>query len=205
MKEKDLLSVARIVSSIFTPYYLPLVAILVLFMFTYLNMLPLSYKIFVLIFVYLFTVLFPTLPIQAYKKYAGPTFNEIGEKEKRMIPYIISIVCYFTCYYLMIVLHIPHFMGTILVVALAIQIVCAIINIRWKISTHSAAIGGFTGGVMGFSLLFSFNPLWWLCLLFLLSGIVGTSRILLKKHSLSQVVVGFLVGLGLSFYLVMIV
>ena len=96
------------------------------------------------------------------------------------------------------VFHIPHFMGTILSAALFIQIVCALINVWWKISTHTAAIGGVAGSLFVFGELFGFNPVWWLCLVLILAGILGSSRIILRQHSLSQVVAGFLVGMVCS-------
>ena len=40
----------------------------------------------------------------------------------------------------------------------------------WKISTHTAAIGGVTGSLIAFSLLFNFNPMWWACLTLIVSG-----------------------------------
>lgn len=42
---------------------------------------------------------------------------------------------------------------------------------------------------------FSFNPLWWLCLVLVLAGAVGTARMILRQHTLSQVVMGFLIGI----------
>jgi membrane-associated phospholipid phosphatase len=81
-----------------------------------------------------------------------------------------------------------------LVAALTIQMVCAFVNIWWKISTHSAAIGGVAGALLAFAEIFTFNPTWWLCLVLLVSGMVGTSRMILKQHSLSQVLIGFILG-----------
>ena len=102
-------------------------------------------------------------------------------------------------------MHIPRFMGSILMAALIIQVICALINIWWKISTHTAAIGGVTGALIAFSILFMFNPIWWLCLVILLAGMVGTSRIILRQHSLSQVIAGFFVGLLVSFFCILLV
>lgn len=50
--------------------------------------------------------------------------------------------------------HVPHFMGSILIAALVIQVACAIINLFIKISTHTAAIGGVTGALLAFQLYF---------------------------------------------------
>ena len=92
----------------------------------------------------------------------------------------------------------PHFMSSIVVAALAVQIVCALINVWWKISTHTAAVGGLGGALFAFSCYLGFNPVWWYCIIFLIGGIVGTSRMILRQHSLSQVVVGFWVGVFCS-------
>ena len=119
-----------------------------------------------------------------------------------MVPYLISILCYFACYYLMELLHIPHIISIILLIALFIQILCAIINVWWKISTHTAAIGGVAGAIVAFSLIFAFNPVWWFSLVIILAGMVGTSRIILRQHTLSQVVAGFCVGLLCAFFII---
>lgn len=203
MKEKNIILAARTISIVFTPFYLPVLGLVALFMLSYLNRLvPWYYKLTVIMMVYLFTVLLPTLLIHLYRKYQGWTLHELGMKERRMVPYIISIVCYFACYYIMNLYHIPHFISSILITALAIQIICALINVWWKISTHSAAIGGVTGALMSFAMLFQFNPTWWLCLSILFAGLVGASRIILKQHTLSQVNVGFIVGLTAAFYII---
>ncbi len=203
MKEKNIILAARTISIVFTPFYLPVLGLVALFMLSYLNRLvPWYYKLTVIMMVYLFTVLLPTLLIHLYRKYQGWTLHELGMKERRMVPYIISIVCYFACYYIMNLYHIPHFISSILITALAIQIICALINVWWKVSTHSAAIGGVTGALMSFALLFQFNPTWWLCLAILFAGLVGSSRIILKQHTLSQVNVGFIVGLISAFYII---
>ena len=179
---------------LFTPFYLSIVGIALLFLFSYLNMFPWSYKIQVLLMVYLFTVMLPSLLIHVYRRYQGWNLIELGHREKRMIPYILSIISYFTCVYVMERLHMPHFMGSIIVAALAVQIVCALINIWWKISTHTAAIGGVAGALFAFSYYLGFNPVWWLCLVIIVAGMVGTSRMILRQHSLSQVVGGFGIG-----------
>ncbi len=189
-------------SMIFTPFYLPLVGLVALFMFSYMSLLPMSYKVHTLLTVYLFTILIPTLLIHLYRRYQGWTSRELGKKERRIVPYIISIVCYFGCFFLMEYHNTPRVISIILVAALVIQMVCALINVWWKISTHTAAIGGVQGALLAYSIGFSFNPLWWLCVVLLLAGMVGSARIILRQHTLSQVVVGFFVGLFCAFMVI---
>ena len=111
-----------------------------------------------------------------------------------MVPYLISIFCYFCCIWLMEHLHIYHFIGSILMAALLVQMTCVLINVWWKISTHTAAIGGVAGALIAFSHIFGFNPVWWLSVVLVVAGILGSARMILRQHSLSQVVVGFAVG-----------
>lgn len=193
-REKQIILTARVVSLVFTPFYLPLVGLVALFFLSYLRHYPLENKFFVLAIVYTFTILLPTLLIHLYRRYQGWSLFQISRRERRVIPYVISIICYFVCIYLMEKFHIPHFMGSIVIAALIVQMVCALINVWWKISTHTAAIGGVAGALFVFSELFGFNPVWWYCLIFLIAGILGTARMLLRQHSLSQVVGGFFVG-----------
>ena len=194
-RERNIILTARIISLVFTPFYLPLVGLMALFMFSYLGLMPWAYKLQVLTLVYVFTILLPTILIHLYRKYKGWNLIDLGHKERRIVPYVISILCYFFCVYLMDLFHIPHFMGAILSAALFIQIICALINVWWKISAHMAAIGGVAGALFVFAEVFGFNPVWWHCLVFVVAGILGTSRMILRQHTLLQVVAGFLVGI----------
>lgn len=204
MKEKEIIFTAKVLSVLFTPFYLPILGLLILFIFSYLSLLPLTYKLFLLLMFYLFTVFLPTVLIRFYRRYQGWTLIELGSRERRAIPYVISIFSYLLCYYIMAATHVPHFMGSILIAALVIQVACAIINLFIKISTHTAAIGGVTGALLAFSVIFSFNPVWWLCIVLLLAGMVGTSRMILRQHSLRQVVLGYLAGVACSFVSVLL-
>lgn len=193
-REKQIIITARVVSMIFTPFYLPILGLAALFFLSYLNLYQPGYKFLVLAVVYFFTILLPTFLIHLYRNYHGWSLIELGSKERRVVPYVISILCYFTCLHIMEQMHIPFFMRSIVVVALLIQTICALINVWWKISTHMAGIGGVAGTLFVFSEVFHFNPLWWTCLVLIIAGVLGTSRMILRQHTLPQVVVGFTIG-----------
>ena len=106
---------------ILTPFYLPVVGILAIFTFSYLSMFPWQAKLSYVFLVYAFTVLIPTLLIHLYRQYHGWTLIQLGQRERRMVPYVISILCYFTCFYIMNILHLPHMLTSILMVALIIS------------------------------------------------------------------------------------
>lgn len=205
MKTRNIMTLAKAVSLLSSPFYLPLIGLAALFIFSYLSLLPFRYKAFVLLMVYFCTKLLPTTLIRLYHSYHGWTPFEFGSREKRMIPYVVSILCYFLCYYLMMLFHVPHLMGSIVVTALAIQVVCAIINLWWKISVHMAAIGTMAGALMSFAAIFMFNPVWWLSAIILLAGIIGSARMILRQHDLKQIYIGFIIGVATGFVTVMMV
>lgn len=194
MKGKQLILTARVLSLVFTPFYLSLVGVIAMFWLSYLSQVPSAYKLFVVFLTYFFTILLPTLIIHFYRRSQSNHYFALGIKERRTIPYIISIVCYFLGIYVMGLLHIPSCVASILIAAMIVQAACAIINVWWKISTHTAAIGGVVGALAAFSQIFLFNPIGWFCLTILLAGAVGTSRMVLRQHTLRQVVGGFVVG-----------
>lgn len=205
MNERKIIPIARTLSLLFTPFYMPIVSMLAMFTFSYLNMVPWLYKLNIIICTYLFTILIPTLLIHLYRSYHGWSLFHLARRERRMVPYILSILSYFIWYHIMRSMHMPHFMTSIIVAALFVQIVCALTNVWFKVSAHMAAIGGLIGGVIAYSLILGFNPVWWLCLLFILSGMVGTSRMMLRVHSLSQIVVGFLLGAVTTFLVAILI
>lgn len=199
-RQKGIIITARVISLLFTPFYLPLLGVGVLFTFSYMSTLPTLYKWRVLLIVYLFTILLPTLMILAYRKVMGWTRIEIGQKRRRIVPYCFSMLSYFACIEVMDSLNIFYFIRCIIFSALLIQISCVLINMVWKISTHMAAIGGVAGGLLAFTHLFIYNPIWWLCIVLFLSGMLGSARMILRQHTLPQVVAGFGVGFACASY-----
>ena len=63
IEEKTLIRVARMVSAVFTPFSIPFLAFLILFLFSYLSIMPIQYKLIVLGIVYCFTIMIPVLAI----------------------------------------------------------------------------------------------------------------------------------------------
>jgi membrane-associated phospholipid phosphatase len=55
-------------------------------------------------------------------------------------------------------------------------------------------IGGLAGGVLGFSLLMGINTYQLLIFIFLISGLVGFSRLALDAHKPLEVYTGFIAG-----------
>lgn len=193
--DKTLLRTAKVISAIFTPFSIPFLAFLILFVFSYLRIMPLQYKLIVLGVVYCFTILMPTLTIFLFRKINGFSPDDLAERKRRYVPFILTITSYVFCLLMMHRLNIPWYMTGIILAALVMMIICVVVNLKWKLSEHMAGAGAVIGGLVAFSDLFGYNPVWWLCVFILVSGILGTARIILQHHTAGEVMGGFAVGL----------
>lgn len=200
MNEKRLRTASRIISGIFNPFIIPFGGFLVLFLFSYLRIMPFQYKLIVLAVVYCFTILMPMLTIFLFQKINGWGIKELSHREKRFIPYVLTIMAYVFCLLMMYKLNLPRYMSGIILATLIAMVICIFINLKWKISEHMTGMGGVVGGLIAFSFLFNYNPVWWLCFFILIAGMLGTSRIILKQHTLGQVLSGFVVGVICAVY-----
>ena len=193
--DRSLIRTARVISAIFTPFSIPFLAFLILFLFSYLRIMPIQYKLIVLGVVYCFTILMPTLTIFLFRKINGFSPEDLGERKRRFMPFLLTITSYVFCLVMMHRLNIPWYMTGIILAALIMMVICIVVNLKWKLSEHMAGVGAIVGGLVSFSAPFGYNPVWWLCLFILIAGVLGTARIILQHHTLGEVLVGFAVGL----------
>lgn len=190
-----LYSISYILSTVFSPFLTPFLGFVLLFFFTYLSIMPLSYKTTILSLVFCFTMLLPMIGILVYQKVNGWGIKELGERKKRFIPYLLTMMSYVGGILTMYRIHLPRYMAGILLAALICMILCTLLNLKWKISTHTASCGMMVGGLLSYSFLFQFNPIQPLYVFILLSGMLGSARIIVGQHTLKEVVSGFFIGL----------
>jgi len=72
---------------------------------------------------------------------------------------------------------------------------------KQKISLHTAAIGGLIGFLIYYSYYYQINLIALVAFFFILSGIIASSRLRLKAHTVREVFLGFFVGLISQFML----
>ena len=113
-----MLQVARVTSMVFTPFSIPFLSFLVLFLFSYLRIMPIQYKLIVLGIVYCFTILTPTITIFLFRKINGFARQELSERKKRYVPILLTIISYVFCLLMMRRLNIPWYMTGIILASL---------------------------------------------------------------------------------------
>jgi membrane-associated phospholipid phosphatase len=191
---KTLSIIAHITSIIFHPLLIPTLGfVLLLNSGFYFALLPWRIKEFMLLTVFLSTCVLPALSIGILA--LNPKFDIKMEKSTdRILPLLISSIFYYFGYLMLEKLPVFPIYNLFLVASILVQIALLLVSLKWKISAHSAAIGGLIGGVGALSFRLQENPVMILTLLILIAGLVTTSRLILLKHTASQVYAGFLLG-----------
>lgn len=197
---RTLIVVAKVVSMVFRPIYYPLLCTCILFTLTPLNLLPLGHKLIELAVMFIFTLALPSFLCIMYRRTRHIEYADMRRRTNRLVPYCIFIVCYMGYLYLMHQASVPYIQISVIIVALLIQIVCTILCVWWKVSVHAAGAGAIISAVAVYGAVFQFNPLPWMSIAIILAGMVGTSRMLLRQHSLAQVLVGTFIGVCCGFY-----
>lgn len=187
--------VSKVVSWVFNPFSIPFLAFLILLLFSYLRMLPITYKLIILGIVYTFTILTPSLAIYVYCRLNKLSMKDLTLRHHRYAPFLLTILSYVCCLLLMRKMNIPWYMSGIILAALLMQVICICLNLVWKLSEHMAGAGAIVGGLVAFSALYGYNPIWWLCLFILIAGILGSARISLGHHTVDEVIGGFAIGM----------
>ena len=195
---------SRVLSVVFNPLLMPLYFFVLLFRKTYLMVMPFQYSRFVLGIVLTFTVLAPLLFVGIYLWINRIGLKGLTKRRRRFVPYLMVGMSYLTCCILMERMHFPYYFSGVIKAGLVSLVLCCLMNLRWRVSMHLTGCGLFIGSLLVFSYLFQFNPVGWLCGCILLAGMQGTARISYHRHTLWEVIAGFVVGMfcgiiGISF------
>jgi membrane-associated phospholipid phosphatase len=189
-----LATIARFTSVIFHPLLIPTIGFLLLFNSDfYFSILPWNVKKYMLLVVFMSTCVLPAVSILILSLSSKFDLN-MEKNTDRVLPLFISSISYYLGYLILKRLPVFPVYNVLLIGAVLVQIALIPISMRWKISAHAAAIGGLVGGVLGLSFRLQENPVLFLSVLILAAGLVATSRLILEKHTQSQVYAGFLAG-----------
>jgi membrane-associated phospholipid phosphatase len=113
--------------------------------------------------------------------------HHVRNREGRLIPLTLCGVFTAAGLAILIIGHAPRDLIALDVAMLGTLIVCLAITQAWKVSIHTAVLGG---AVVTVVLLYGA----WLSLLALLVVLVGWSRVQLSDHTVAQTIAGGLVG-----------
>lgn len=123
------------------------------------------------------------------------------ERAERIIPYWVSLfVSFLWCCVLQLIWECAPIFVWLAGASTCVLLMVIIINYWWKISAHLAGMGTLIGCVLGYSHYVGRTPLITLGVLMLLSWLLMCARIFLKEHTPDQTVVGFLLGIVITYF-----
>lgn len=189
---------ATLLSTVFHPLLMPTYGIVIALYTSYMRIFGDRLLGIVIVGVLLTTCILPSLGIYILYKLGHISDFRLHERTERTIPYLINFACYVACYLYLYRFGIPSWIIAFIAGAIVALIISLFINRYWKISAHMVAAGSmvtlvFLMSFYGLMLTPYILPLQIASVL--LAGAIGSSRILLKRHTLGQVGAGFALGI----------
>jgi hypothetical protein len=196
--------VAPIISYLFHPLLIPSIGLLVLLNSgTYLSLLDPAAKRAILFVMVLGTLVFPLmmLPILYYRNLVSS--YQDATREDKLIPQIIILVLYIITFVYFHRLPLSRVIHAYVLSTALVLFLLVLLNLKFHICIHSAALGGLTGLIIALIFLYE-SPLESVLILSLLAGgITGTSRLALGTTS-GGVLAGYLLGFAVVLVTILI-
>jgi hypothetical protein len=189
---------AKIISIIFHPLLMPTYTLLLIFNINvyFSSIMPNNAKLLLLIMILTSTIFVPIIIFSVFLKKKIINSFHMHTKEERNYPFLVICIIYFLMFQLFSQTQIPDVYSSFLVSSTALSLILLLINFRFKISTHTAGIGGVTGLFAGLTCRLNLDLMILTIILIGCSGLVGFSRLKLNSHKPSEVYLGFLAGVS---------
>ncbi len=194
--------IAKIISNIFQPLLIPTYSVLLLFQAAnYATFFSFSYKFYTVLTIFILTAIIPLVAILILKKMGIVSSIQLPERKERLIPYIVTIICYITAIAFLWRIYMPIYIVAMMLGVLLAVVTVSLINFKWKISAHLCAMGSLTAAILVVSLRLQLNPTILLSWTFIFSGVVAAARMILNIHTPMQTLAGFATGFAYVFAL----
>lgn len=193
---KFIAGVANFLSTALSPLLMPTYGIILALWVSVLCIQPDGTRVAILMVGMGITCIIPLIFLSVLRHFKLVTDLHVDVREQRLYPYLFSALCYLVAAYYLYYRHQPQWFVMFMVGSAVTVLVMALINLKWKISAHMAGIGGVLAliyqiHVMGLN---AFELFWLMCIVIILAGALGSSRMALKRHDTLQVLAGVVVG-----------
>ena len=187
---------ARFLSAAMSPLLMPTYGVFLVLWTSILCLLPTGTRVTVMVMVMGITCVLPVVFISVLHHLKLIGDKRLIDRRDRIIPYAFAVLCYVGATFYIDRVHSPMWFTMFMAGASLACLVDFVVSLWWKISAHATGIGGLVAllyqlHVQGLS---AFDMFWLLCFTILLAGALGTSRLILKRHTLPQVLAGFACG-----------
>lgn len=152
-----------------------------------------------------FSCLIPLISVYFYKRGGFISSLSVNKKGERLLPLLTTFLSYSLLFFIFYRGNLYSWFLGLLFVPVILLAIGSIISNFWKISMHMVGIGGLLGSVFSVSYNIKLqNPYELFIILIILAGMLGVSRLTSGKNTPTQVYVGFLLGLIVSYLTIFI-
>jgi membrane-associated phospholipid phosphatase len=185
---------AKFVSTVFHPVLLPTLGFLLLFTSGfYDSLLTTDAKRFILLVIFFSTATLPMLAV-AILAINSKFDMSMPNSRDRIIPLLFASVFYYIGFILLGKIHFIPMFKLYMIASVLLIIALLLISFKWNISIHMAATGALTATFFAMSFRAGVNPMNIVIIVVIVSGLVGTARLVLNKNNLLQVAAGYILG-----------
>jgi membrane-associated phospholipid phosphatase len=186
--------IAKIVSVLFHPVLLPTLGFILLFSSGFYNsMLTTDAIRFILLVIFFSTATLPMLSVAILALNSKFDFLMPNSRD-RIIPLLFTSVFYYVGFMLLGRIHFLPVFKLFMIASVLLIVMLLLISFKWNISVHMAAVGAITATFFALSFRGGVNPLLAIATVVIVSGLVGTARLVLNKNNLLQVATGYFLG-----------
>lgn len=192
--------IAKFISTILSPLLTPTYSTVMILSITpkLLDITGARFKL--LLIVFALTCIFPMVTIALLHNFKIIKDKRMISRKERLIPYITGTIFYAVAVYHVIYTHEQMWLVMFFAGGTLACLISTIVNFWWKISAHMAGIGGLLAllwqiDAMELEIISKPFMALYILIAILLSGMLGSARLILKRHTLPQVLAGFLNGL----------
>ena len=141
------------------------------------------------------TILIPLISFFLLKNSGLVKSINLKEVQERKYPLMIQIILIFIIITRVFTkYHHPELYYFFIAVAVSSLVALILVIVNFKVSLHQMGIAGVTMFLIALSIHFTENYLFEISLFFLINGWVASSRLETKSHSISELIIGFIVG-----------
>lgn len=188
-------SFALFMSFLVHPAIMPMIGVALILLFAPYHI---SRPVFLLVIVYVFlgTYFFPLLMALLFKKLKLISSIHLDKASERRYPYLFTALFFYLTAQSMRNFPVPEMVSKYLMAGVIILAVSLVVLSISKLSAHMAGIGGVLGLLIFISYQYNMGLLPAIILVLLMSGFLGSARLILKAHTPSEIYLGYLLGFG---------
>lgn len=186
--------ISRILSTFFSPILVPTYGMILALYTSYVSYVSFTTKLGVIGITFIITALLPFSVISILYKLGKISDIGVNQRKDRLIPILSATICYIIFAIYLYNINAPGWMFSFAIGATIASFVAGIVNLWWKLSGHCTGIGGLLAltFIISAGKIYSpgINPMLYFSIMTLLVGLIGTSRLVLNRHTLWQVIAG---------------